>query len=106
MTEKIEIYLNESSNLAAEQLDLGRVEMGKTMKYSVFVKNPDEEWPLDNITVESGNEELRFELPKIIKPLEMVEAFIFWTPKKGSRKPLLTEFKISDIRRVNGGLDG
>jgi len=65
------------------------------LKYTVYVKNPDKEWALENLTVESGNEELRFEIPRIIKPQEMVEGYIYWTPKVGSRKPLLTEFKIS-----------
>lgn len=94
MTE-IEIYANAELDKVTESLDLGRVEMGNTVKYTVYVKNPDKEWPISNITVENDNPELKFDIPSIIKPDSVVEGYIFWSPKIGSRKPLVTDFKIN-----------
>ena len=94
MTE-IEIYLTESLDKLATSLDLGRVEMGKTVKYSIFLNNPDKEWPITNLAIENTNPELKFEIPLILKPGQVTEGHIFWSPKKGSRKPLITDFKIS-----------
>jgi len=94
MTE-IEIYLNESLDKQVEKLDLGRVEVGKTMKYTLYVKNSDTEWSIDNLKAVSENTELVFDIPRTIKPNEVLEAFIYWTPKIGSRKPLTTDFHIT-----------
>ncbi len=91
----IEIYTNESLDVKAETLDLGRVEMGKKIKYTVFIKNPDIQWPIANLSGVTENKELEFDLPNIIKPNEVAKAYIYWTPKVGSKKPLEASFKIS-----------
>jgi len=92
---EIEIYLDESLNKKVDSLDLGRVEVGTTMKFTVYVKNTDKEWSIDNLKATTENAELVFDIPSIIKANEVLEAFIYWTPKIGSRKPLTTDFHIS-----------
>jgi len=91
----IKIYNDEKADTLVESLDLGRVELGKTMKYTVFIKNTDTEWPVRNIKIENTNNELKFEAPETLEANEVKEVYVYWTPKLDSRRPLRTEFKFS-----------
>ena len=91
----IRIYLDKETNQVVESLDLGRVSLGETIKYTMFIKNTDTEWPVHNIKIENDNPELRFEAPEMLKANEVKEVYVFWTPKLDSRRPLRTEFKFS-----------
>ena len=91
----IRIYTDSETTNTIEALDLGRVLLGETKKYTVFIKNTDTEWPVHNIKIENTNPELRFEAPQTLEANEVKEVSVYWTPKLDSRKPLRTEFKFS-----------
>jgi hypothetical protein len=91
----IRIYTDSETTKTIEALDLGRVLLGETKKYTVFIKNTDSEWPVHNIKIENTNPELRFEAPQTLEANEVKEVAVYWTPKLDSRKPLRTEFKFS-----------
>lgn len=91
----IRLYSDQDCKFVLEALDLGRVELGKTNKYRVYMKNTDPQWKIDNIKVESANSELAFEFPQSLSPNQIQEIFIYWTPKLNSRKPLSSEFKFT-----------
>ena len=91
----IKIYTDAQTTNTIEALDLGRVLLGETKKYTVFIKNTDTQWPVHNINIENTNPELRFEAPQTLEANEVKEVDVYWTPKLDSRKPLRTEFKFS-----------
>ena len=91
----IKIYLDVKGDRVIESLDLGRVSLGESTKYTVYMKNTDPEWAIHNIKIENTNPELRFESPEMLKPNEVREVHVFWTPKLSNRKPLRAEFKFS-----------
>lgn len=91
----IRIYTDKDTSNIIESLDLGRVLLGETKKYTVFIKNTDANWPVHNIKIENTNPELRFEYPPILEANTVAEVYVYWTPKLDSRKPLKTEFKFS-----------
>ena len=85
----IKIYLDVKGDRVIESLDLGRVSLGESTKYTVYMKNTDPDWS------ENTNPELRFEAPEMLKPNEVREVHVFWTPKLDNRQPLRAEFKFS-----------
>ena len=91
----IRIYTDKEASTVVEALDLGRVPLGETIKYTVFIKNTDTQWPVHNIKIENSNPELRFESPEMLEANEVKEVLVYWTPKLDSRTPLRTEFKFS-----------
>ena len=91
----IRIYIDPETTTTTESLDLGRVLLGETKKYTMYMKNTDTEWAVHNIKFENTNPELRFEYPQSMEANEVKELNIYWTPKLDSRKPLSTEFKYS-----------
>jgi len=91
----LKIYLNPEADKLIESLDLGRVSLGESVKYTVYMKNTDPEWSIHNIKIENANPELRFEAPETLKPNEVQEVHVYWTPKITNRKPLRAEFKFS-----------
>lgn len=91
----IRIYTDSQTEKVIESLNLGRVLLGETKKYTLFMKNTDTNWPVHNIKIENTNPELRFEYPQSMEANEVKELNIYWTPKLDSRKPLRTEFKYS-----------
>lgn len=91
----IRLYSDQDCKFVLEALDLGRVELGKTNKYRVYMKNTDPQWKIENILVQSDNSELAFEFPQALAPNQIQEIFIYWTPKLNSRKPLSSEFKFT-----------
>jgi hypothetical protein len=91
----IKIFTDKDTQTVVESLDLGRVDLGKTIKYTMYMKNTDVEWPMNNIHIENTNPELRFEYPEYLQANEVKEINIFWTPKLNSRKPLDTKFKFT-----------
>ena len=91
----IEIYLDVKGDRVIESLDLGRVSLGESTKYTVYMKNTDPDWSIYNIKIENTNPELRFESPEMLKPNEVREVHVFWTPKLDNRQPLRAEFKFS-----------
>ena len=54
----IKIYTDAQTTNTIEALDLGRVLLGETKKYTVFIKNTDTQWPVHNINIENTNPEL------------------------------------------------
>ena len=91
----IRLYSDQECKFVLEALDLGRVELGKTNKYRVYMKNTDPQWKIDNIKVESVNAELSFDYPNTLSPNQIQEVFISWTPKLNARKPLSSQFKFT-----------
>jgi len=91
----IRIYTDSETTNTIEALDLGRVLLGETKKYTVFIKNTDTEWSVHNIKIVNTNPELRFEAPQTLEANEVKVVSVYWTPKLDSRKPLRTEFKFS-----------
>lgn len=91
----IRLFSDLEGNYVIEALDLGRAELGKTIKYKMFMKNTDPVWSINNIKVESVNQELKFEFPESLKANQVQEIFVYWTPKLDSRKPLSSEFKFT-----------
>ncbi len=91
----IRIYTDKQTDNLVESVDLGRVSLGETTKYTMLMKNTDTQWSVHNIKVENANPELRFEIPDTLKPNEVQEVFVYWTPKLDSREPLLTKFEFS-----------
>jgi len=91
----LKIYLTQAAETIIESLDLGRVSLGESTKYTVYMKNTDKDWAIHNIKIENTNPELRFEAPEILKPNEVREVNVYWTPKLSNRKPLRAEFKFS-----------
>ncbi|MDC4218594.1 MAG: hypothetical protein MT336_05650 [Candidatus Nitrosopumilus limneticus] len=91
----IRIYTDKQTDNVIEAVDLGRVSLGETVKYTMYMKNTDIQWPVHNIRVQNVNPELRFEIPEILKANEVKEIFVYWTPKLDSREPLLTKFEFS-----------
>jgi|TARA_R110000737_G_scaffold54598_1_gene76908 hypothetical protein len=91
----IRIYTDKQTDNVIESLDLGRVSLGETIKYTMFMKNTDTQWPVHNIKIENANPELRFDIPDMLKANEVKEVFVYWTPKLDSREPLLTKFEFS-----------
>ena len=90
----IVLYIDPECTKIAESLDLGRVEIGRKMKYTVYLKNTDKEWPIDNIKAVNLSEEIKISLPDMLQPQEVKEMSVYWTPKVGARVPLLTNFSI------------
>lgn len=91
----IKLFVDEDTTKVVESLDLGRVELGNTIKYKIYMKNTDPEWAVHNIKLENNNPELKFDYPQILRANEVKEVFVYWTPKLDSRKPLETEFKFT-----------
>ena len=63
----IRIYTDKQTDNVIEAVDLGRVSLGETVKYTMYMKNTDIQWPVHNIRVQNVNPELRFEIPEILK---------------------------------------
>ena len=91
----IKLFVDQETTKVVESLDLGRVELCKSIKYKMYIKNTDEQWAVHNIKLENTNPELKFDFPEILKPNEVREMFVYWTPKLDSRKPLNAEFKFT-----------
>lgn len=91
----IRLFIDEDTTKVVESLDLGRVELGSTVKYKMYMKNTDKEWSIHNIKLENVNPDLKFDYPQSLEADEVKEVHIYWTPKLDSRKPLNTEFKFS-----------
>ena len=67
----IRIFTDRETQTVVESLDLGRVSLGETIKYTMFIKNTDTEWPVHNVKIENTNPELRFEVPEMLKADEV-----------------------------------
>jgi len=91
----IKLFADENATKVVESLDLGRIELGKTTKYKLYMKNMDAEWTINNLKIENLNPELEFDYPNMLQAGQVKEVYIYWTPKLDSRKPLNTNFKFS-----------
>lgn len=91
----IRLFSDPEGNYVLEALDLGRVELGRTTKYKMYMKNIDPTWSVHNIKAETSNIELKFEYPETLSANEVREIFVYWTPKLDSKKPLSSEFKFT-----------
>lgn len=91
----IRIYTDSETTNTIEALDLGRVLLGETKKYTVFIKNTDTEYSYIISRLKTLIQNLDLKAPQTLQANEVKEVSVYWTPKLDSRKPLRTEFKFS-----------
>jgi hypothetical protein len=82
------IYKNKECTESAQDIDFGRPYVGSKNKVELYIRNESSDWPIENITVISGDKDVIITHPVKLNPFESKKITIEWTPDMNRRKPL------------------
>jgi len=65
-----ELHFYEDAELKhpIKTINWGRLPVGKKYEKTIYMANPDKEWPIVNITLNTNDEMLQVEYPQVLRP--------------------------------------
>ena len=91
MSSELRLFEDYEGTKPVKILEFDRKYVGTINKKTYFLKNIDNDWPIDNITLNNSETELDFEYPKKLEPMEVKVVEVIWKPGIDRRKPLNTK---------------
>ena len=90
MSNELRLFEDYEGTKPAKLLNFERKYVGTKNKQIYYLKNVDEDWPIDKITLNNSETELTFDHPTKLEPNEIKEVIVSWNPSVNRRKPLKT----------------
>ena len=91
MSNELRLFEDYEGTKPVKLLNFERKYVGTKNKQIYYLKNVDEDWPIDKITLNNSESELEFNYPEKLEPMESKEVEVIWKPGIDRRKPLNTK---------------
>jgi len=87
-TGELVLFKDKAGMQPLSEVNFGRIPVGKTTKFVIYMGNTSQDWSIKNIKVKEGHDELNIEYPTELKPREIAPVVVSWNPSVSQRKPL------------------